>query len=432
MKRPGIWMLIALAFAGWTLLGGTLMGACAVEDKKEEDLTDDEKPTPEPSTYTKVMEGIAVGDRVYVYEGGLWEEADDAVVPAAGRPFRSVDFANPADGWVSGVGTIYHVVDGEWIPDAPLIQTNVPIERITIGADGRVWALANRFEDHGGHIFVRGLDGVWIDHDLDAEFPDGGKAVDLAERPDGSVSILLRVGQSFYLRTFSIDGVTVTTDPVYQFDPVNWLTFVSLGISPAGAVWIGGHLNSGINDYGGVWDMPEPGVLNPQVLPTAACPVSDVTRFVRIDQTVYALGICGWTTMYANAGGAWSAVNLPGEKGSAWRVNDMSFIDPQTGWAVGYSDKQNVPLFLLRDPAGWILVPPPDDSDAEGLALYGVQVWPTPAGDDDVSDDDAADDDVADDDVADDDVADDDVADDDTADDDATDDDTTDDDDTSV
>jgi hypothetical protein len=123
--------------------------------------------------------------------------------------------------------------------------------------------------------------------------------------------------------------------------------------------------------------------------------------------------------MHRLDGAAWSEVTLPGEKGADWRVNDLAFIDAQTGWAVGYSDKLDAALLLLRDPAGWIYVPAP--GDAAGVRLYGVDVWPSSlAGDDDMADDDTTDDDV------DDDTTDDDVVDDDTVDDDATDDDTAD------
>ncbi|MCZ7581950.1 MAG: hypothetical protein M5R36_00735 [Deltaproteobacteria bacterium] len=418
-------LTVILALA---VFSAVLAVSCADDsDEDGADADDDTEDGDKPPAFTEVLEAIAVGDVVYRYVEGNWEVVD--AIPSGALPWYSVDFRNADDGWAGARGVLYRYDGTEWTLSQPGLTNQAIIERVRMTSGG-VWALANEETGHGS-ILRLNAEGAWDVTRLDDVFGGGEhRAKDFVVGSAEAATVLVTTDRSARLIRFG--GEEPETTALYDFDPLNWLTFNALVARSDGRLIVGGRLNNGVARQGVIWAEDEEGAFAPMAIAPADCVLEDVVRFRRIDERLYMLGMCTRSVMYVLEGETWTKIDLPDNKGVLWRVNDLDFVDEQTGWAVGYSDSRNLPLLLLRDPGGWQQAEPP--ADDAGAVLYGVAVWPADGdhtGDDDLADDDTGDDDTGDDDTGDDDdddTGDDDDDDDDTGDDDTSDDDTDDDD----
>ncbi|MCB9476397.1 MAG: hypothetical protein H6684_11540 [Deltaproteobacteria bacterium] len=393
MHRIGtitIFLIAAMVFA---------LGACdTVVEEKKDGSKPEEVADPDPPTYIKTMEAVAVGDRVYRFERGLWTEQE---IDESYLPLRSVAFVNPNLGFAGGQGVVLKYRDGLWQPETVAIPPHLMVKRmIASPMTGDVWAIAVSEDGTDSRILHRGPSGAWEAPSTMLEVfgaPDVEPLDVIFLQDDSGIGLLGRQDKDaiFHWRKMNGEGENL----IYAYDPDSWRTFECLGRTPEGNLAAGGYLNRNLNNQGFVRFLdinkllsednsgdPKDFLLYDFSVPMAECPEETVNQIIALpeDGVSYVVGRCSRDEIYMYQAGVFEKIDLPGTRGPDYDIAGADFIDRYTGWAVGYQDEKDRTLFLLRDANGWQSVIPVDAdnapliADGNGEHLYAVDVWEGP------------------------------------------------------
>jgi hypothetical protein len=391
--------------------------SCNKDDNKDDGGSGDEDI---PRSYDPTMVGWAFGDATYEYLGGKWRVVAD-------NPFavtiRGAAFVNRYLGYVHSSDRIYWYSNGNWSSVSPAgVPPNLQYVRGVVGPDQGGWFVGNT-PDYAGYIVRVGPDGaatLWAAQGtlspsavffVNAFVVPGDAALHFATVIDGWYQHVRWDGVNVQAETlFQVQWIQPgadddddtspgADDDVSPSPPVPFAQVYDLAATVDGQYWaVGYDYQDGIK-RGVFWRRDDASVYT-RVLPNSVteCQTESVRKlYFTADGGGFAIAECTWSQIYQLQGGGWTEMQIPGVKDEQFAVSDMSLINQNRGWVVGYAPDLSEPLLMLRDANGFTQAQFAEGNQGDHLYAVAIfEIYPYGVDDDDTSpDDDSPDDDTA-------------------------------------
>jgi hypothetical protein len=426
MKR---WFTVFFVFVFAAVLALAVVPSCGDDDDDDDnDTPPGESPDPR---YDLTMEGFAVGDGLYLYEGGQWRKSPDS--PFVGRVFGAI-FADKDHAFAYSRRSIYRYQEGSW---AAINSSNFPDGNIldaTYTFEGAAWFALNNAENAGFLIRVdqQGAALPFPTEGVLASVPLKLEAIfSVPGDPALHLAAIVPEANDYFYYHMRWDGTATTSELLFHIDfiqvdppaaddddttpsdddttgddddtaPVEWLQMVEIydmQTAPDGTIWASGYDRADDGTKrGAIWKrvVGETVTWERTLLEnTSGCKTLVGRKFVFSPEgRGYVLAECNNAQIYRQTDdGTWQELALPGEKSADYRIDDLVLLSDTQGWAVGYSGAVGGPLLLWRNTAGWEQAKAAGDAGNDRLFAAYLYAVPPPSGigepdDDTVGDDD--------------------------------------------
>ena len=383
-------LLLALIF-----LFASLFTHCTTKKKEEKsDLPPGEGP---PPIYDPNIYGWGLGDTVYEYEFGEWHHLE---APSIDLPIKGAYFPTHGFGYVFSDRRIYQYNGGIWKDFTPTDKPPAFFFDMAMTGDGAMWfASIDLFQN--SYLTSLSLDGLTTVYSVqEAITTSRARVTSILSIPGDPFLQILAEVDGWWQRLY-FDGAAWVGDEIVE-SPLGASTVVyDLNLAPDGTYWAVGQDQNAGEPRGVFWHGEGGGWTRIVGEMVSDCRTYNVRRlYFTPDGFGYALADCLWTQIYRSEDlQNWIEMYLPGDKGEAFFISDLSMVSDSEGWAVGYNSIMDEPLLLVRDINGWQQARPRETG--LGDILYATVMFPYPHNlgpdDDTVTDDDTmpADDDTA-------------------------------------